>query len=71
MEIGPQAVIWFVIAAGAAGFAIAALWKRFVKKDPQAIRSGAGFLLFVVCLLLFAVGALVAGIVTIRTTGGS
>lgn len=69
MHVGPQALIWFGIAGGAAVFAISALWRRFVKKDPQAIRSGAGFILFVVCLLLFAVGALAAGIVNIRTGG--
>ena len=69
MQIGPQALIWFGIAGGAAVFALTALWRRFVRKDPQAIRSGAGFLLFVACLLLFAVGALVAGVVTIRTGG--
>jgi len=69
VNIGPQALIWFGIAGGAAAFAVSALWRRFVKKDPQAIRSGAGFLLFVACLLLFALGALVAGVVTIRTGG--
>ena len=67
--MGPQAVVWFGIAVGAAIFALFALYKRFVMKDPQAIRSGAGFFLFVLCLVLFSVGALVAGIVTIRTGG--
>ncbi|MGI9252590.1 MAG: hypothetical protein ACR2J8_02495 [Thermomicrobiales bacterium] len=69
MRFGPQAVIWFGLSIAAACFAGSALWKRFVKKDPQAIRSGAGFMLFVVCLLLFAFGALIAGIVFMRTGG--
>jgi Na+/proline symporter len=69
VQIGPQALIWFGIAGGAALFALSALHRRFVKKDPQAIRSGAGFLLFVGCLVLFAVGALIAGLVSIRPEG--
>ena len=69
VQVGPQAVVWFGISAGATIFALFALYKRFVTKDPQAIRSGTGFILFVLCLVLFAVGALLAGIVNIRTGG--
>jgi hypothetical protein len=64
--VGPQALIWFGIAGGAVALALTLLYSRFVRRDPQAIRSGGGFTLFAIFLLLFGVGALVAGLASLR-----
>lgn len=60
--MGPQAVLWFGIAGGAALFGGALLYNRYVRKTPQAVKSGGSFTLFGVFSLIFAVGAVVAGI---------
>jgi hypothetical protein len=62
LELGAQALIWFGAAGGAGAFALSLLWTRFVRRDAQAVRSGGGYTLFALCMLLFAVGALVAGV---------
>ena len=60
--VGPQALIWFGVAGGAAAFGLSLLYSRYVRKETQAVRSGGGFALFAVLMLLFAVFAVVAGI---------
>jgi hypothetical protein len=64
--VGPQALLWFGIAGGALILALSLLYSRFVRRDPQAIRSGGGFTLFAMFLLLFGIGALVAGLASAR-----
>lgn len=59
--MGAQALIWYGVAGGAAVLALSLLHARYVRKDAQAVRSGGGFALFALVLLLFAVGAAVAG----------
>jgi hypothetical protein len=44
--------------------ALSLLYARYVRHDPQAVRSRGGFTLFAVFLLLFAVGAAAAGLVS-------
>ena len=60
--MGPQALIWFGVAGGAAALALSLLHARYVRKEAQAVRAGGGAILFAVCLLLFAAGAAVAGV---------
>ena len=64
--MGAQAIIWFGIAGGATALALSLLYARFVRRDPQAVRSGGGFTLFALCLLLFGIGAVVAGYASVQ-----
>ena len=59
-----QALIYFGVAGGSLALAVSLLHARYVRQDPQAVRSRGGFTLFAVCLLLFAVGAAAAGLVS-------
>lgn len=61
--MGVQSLIWFGVAGGAAVLALSLLHARYVRKEAQAVASGGGFGLFALVLLLFAVGAAVAGYV--------
>jgi uncharacterized membrane protein YidH (DUF202 family) len=65
-SVGPQALIYFGVAAGSLTLALSLLYARYVRRDPQAVRSRGGFTLFAVCLLLFALGAAAAGLVSAR-----
>jgi len=65
--LGIQALIWFGIAGGAVFVAASLLRARYVRKEPQAVKAGIAFALFAAIVLLFAVGAAVAGVVAIRT----
>lgn len=62
--VGPQALIYFGIAGGALALAVTLLYSRFVRKEQTAVRSRGGFAFFAGCLLLFAVGAAIAGYVS-------
>ncbi len=62
-----QALIWFGVAGGAAAYALSLLHARYIKRTPHAVRSGGGFALFALLMLLFAVGAAVAGAAAIRS----
>jgi hypothetical protein len=62
--VGPQTLIYFGVAGGSLALALSLLYARYVRRDPQAIRSRGGFTLFAVCLLLFAIGAAAAGLVS-------
>ena len=62
----PQALIYFGIAGGSLALALSLLYARYVRRDPQALRSGGGFTLFAVCMLLCAIGAAAAGLVSVQ-----
>ena len=62
--VGPQALIYFGVAGGSLVLALSLLHARYVRRDPRAVRSRGGFTLFAVCLLLFAIGAAAAGLVS-------
>jgi len=64
--VGPQTLIYFAVAAGSLGLALSLLYKRYVRQEPQAIRSGGGFTFFAGFMLLFAIGAVVAGYVSLQ-----
>ena len=59
-------MIYFGAAGGALALALSLLYARYVRRDPQAVRSGGGFTFFAVCLLLFSAGAVVAGLASAR-----
>ena len=61
----PQAMIYFGVAGGSLALALSLLYARYVRRDPQAVRSGGGFTLFAFCMLLFAIGAAAAGLVSV------
>jgi hypothetical protein len=61
VAVGGQAMLWFGIAGGAAALGLTLLYNRYVKRTPQAMRSGGSFTVFGLLMLLFAVGAAVAG----------
>ncbi len=65
-RVDPQAMIYFGVAAGSLALALSLLYTRYVRRDPQAVRSGGGFTLFAVCMLLFAIGAAAAGLASVR-----
>lgn len=62
--MGPQALIYFGIAGGSLALAATLLYSRFVSKEQTAVRSRGGFAFFASCLVLFAIGAAVAGYVS-------
>jgi hypothetical protein len=64
--LGPQTLIYFGIAGGALALALSLLYARFVRRDPQAVRSSGGFAVFAVFMLLFAAGAAVAGYISLQ-----
>jgi hypothetical protein len=64
--MGSQALLWFGIAGGAVIFAVSLLIDRYVRKSPRAIGSRGGFTLFAMFMMVFALGALAAGIASWR-----
>lgn len=56
------AMVWFGIAGGALVFAFTLLYQRYVSKDPRAVQSRGSFTMFAGLMVLFAIGATVAGI---------
>jgi hypothetical protein len=61
------AIVWFGISGGALVFAMTLLFQRYVKKTPHAVQSRGSFAMFAFIMVLFAIGAAVAGI---ASTGG-
>ena len=64
--MGAQSLLWFGLGGGAALFAISLLRQRYVTKEQRAVRSRGGFTLFAILMLIFAAGAIVAGIASAR-----
>ena len=64
MRLGMQSLVWFAVAGGAAAFGLSLLWSRYVRRDPHAVHAASGYALFAACMLLVAVGAAVAGVVS-------
>lgn len=61
--VGAQAMIWFVLAAGATVLGLSALFRRYVRREPHAVHSRGGFTLFAAVLFLFALFAVASGYV--------
>jgi len=64
--VGLQAMIYFGVAGGSLALALSLLYARYIRLDPRAVQSRGGFTLFAVCMLLFALGAIAAGLVSIQ-----
>lgn len=62
--MGAQALIYFGVAGGSLALAVTLLYSRFVSKEQSAVRSRGGFAFFASCLVLFAIGAAIAGFVS-------
>ena len=60
-----QAAVWFVIAAIAAFGGVRLLYDRFVARKATAVQSRGGTTLFAVCMIIFALGALAAGLISV------
>jgi len=63
--VNAQTLLWFGIAGGAAVFAASLLHARYVAKNPRAVQSRGSYTLFAIFMILFALGAAVAGIASI------
>jgi hypothetical protein len=59
-------MIYFGAAGGSVALGLSLLYARYVRRDPQAVRSGGGFTMFAIFLLLFGLGAAVAGLISIQ-----
>ncbi len=57
-----ETLIWFGISGGALIFAGSLLHARFIRRDPNAVRSKGAFTMFAVLMVLFAAGAAAAGL---------
>ncbi len=60
-----QAAIWFIMAAAATFGGLKVLYERFIVKKTASVESGGGTTLFALCMILFALGALAAGLVSV------
>jgi hypothetical protein len=60
-----QAAIWFIIAVAAAAGGVKLLYERFIVKKTAAVESRGGTTLFALCMILFALGAFAAGLVSV------
>jgi len=56
------ALVWFGIAGGAMVFAMSLLYQRYVKRTPYAVQSRGSFAMFAAIMVLFAIGAAIAGV---------
>jgi hypothetical protein len=55
-------LLWFGIGGGAAVFSVSLVYQRYVRKTPQAMQSRGSFTMFAILMLLFAIGAIAAGV---------
>jgi hypothetical protein len=65
-SVGPQTLIYFGAAGGAVALALSLLYTRYVRRDPQAVRSHGGFTFFALIMLLFGLGAAAAGFASLH-----
>lgn len=65
-DVNVQTILWFGIAGGALLFGLSLLHKRYIAREDRAVQSRGAFTLFAAFAILFAFGALAAGIASIR-----
>lgn len=56
-----QAIVYFGVSGGTLLLALSLLRKRYIKQDHVAVTSGGGYTMFAILMMLFAVGAFLAG----------
>ena len=63
--MGAQTILWFGISGGALVFAFSLIRQRYINRTPRAMQSRGSFTLFAILMLIFAVGAFVAGLASL------
>ncbi|MDQ2682342.1 MAG: hypothetical protein M3Y37_02330 [Chloroflexota bacterium] len=56
-----QALVYFGISGGTLLLALSLLRKRYLERDVAAVRSGGGYTMFALLMVIFAIGAFFAG----------
>ena len=56
-----QSLVYFGISGGTFLLALSLLRQRYLEKDRNAVRSRGGYTMFAVLMLVFSVGAFLAG----------
>ncbi len=56
-----QALVYFGISGGTFLLALSLLRKRYVLRDQAAVKSGGGYTMFALLMIIFAIGAFFAG----------
>jgi hypothetical protein len=56
-----QSLVYFGISGGTLLLALSLLRQRYLEKDQNAVRSRGGYTMFAVLMMLFAIGAFLAG----------
>ncbi len=62
--MGAQSIIWFVIGIVALLSGVRLLVRRYILRSPQALQSRGSYTLFAVFMIIFALGAFAAGLVS-------
>lgn len=57
-----SALVWFGIAGGALVFAATLLFQRYIRRTTYAVESRGSFAMFAALMVLFAIGAALAGV---------
>jgi len=63
--VDAQSIIWFAISIVALLSGVRLLIRRYVLKSPQAVQSRGSYTLFAVFMIIFALGAFVAGMASL------
>ncbi len=56
-----QSLVYFGVSGGTLLLALSLLRQRYLAKERTAVRSGGGYTMFAVLMLLFSVGTFLAG----------
>ncbi len=62
--MGAQSIIWFVIGIVALLSGVRLLVRRYILRSSQALQSRGSYTLFAVFMIIFALGAFAAGLVS-------
>jgi hypothetical protein len=60
-----QSILWFGLSGGALIFALSLVRQRYITKTPRAMQSRGSFTMFAILMLIFSVGAFVAGLASL------
>jgi hypothetical protein len=63
--VDAQSIIWFAISIVALLSGVRLLIRRYVLRSPQALQSRGSYTLFAVFMIIFALGAFVAGMASL------
>ena len=60
-----QSILWFGLSGGALIFALSLIRQRYITRTPRAMQSRGSFTMFAILMLIFSIGALVAGLASL------